>query len=84
MSGAHLQTQIANIALSAFDPAGWLGAFTAIGGGYALMSGRKLAFLVDQCDAEDLTSVMAQIVGQPERQEAIKAAIERRGLGQVA
>ncbi len=66
-----------------FDPATWLGAFTAIGGGYALMSGRRLAFLVDECDAEDLTGVMAQIVGQPERQEAIKSAIERRSLGQV-
>lgn len=66
-----------------FDPGGWLGAFTAIGGGYALMSDRKLAFLVDECDAEDLTGVMAQIVGQPERQEAIKSAIERRSLGQV-
>lgn len=66
-----------------FDPATWLRAFTAIGGGYALMSGRRLAFLVDECDAEDLTGVMAQIVGQPERQEAIKSAIERRSLGQV-
>lgn len=66
-----------------FDPGVWLGAFTAIGGGYALMSGRKLAFLVDECDAEDLTGIMAQIVGQPERQEAIKSAIERRSLGQV-
>lgn len=67
-----------------FDPGVWLGAFTAIGGGYALMSGRKLAFLVDECDAEDLTGIMAQIVGQPERQEAIKSAIERRSLGQVS
>lgn len=67
-----------------FDPAVWLRAFTAIGGGYALMSGRKLAFVVDECDADDLTGVMSQIVGQPERQEAIKSAIERRSLGQVA
>lgn len=67
-----------------FDPGRWLEAFTGIGGGYALMSGRRLAFLVDECDAEDLTGIMAQIVGQPERQEAIKSAIERRSLGQVA
>lgn len=64
-----------------FDPAIWLRTLTAIGGGYALMAGRRLAFLVDACDGETLTSVMAQIVGQPERQEAIKATIERRQLG---
>lgn len=67
-----------------FDPGVWLGAFTAIGGGYALMSGRKLAFLVDECDAENLTGIMAQIVGQPERQEAIKGVIEQRSFGDVA
>lgn len=42
-----------------------------------------LAFLVDDCDGDDLTSVMAQIVGKPERQDAIKAAIERRQNGEV-
>lgn len=66
-----------------FDPAVWLSAFTAIGGGYALMVDRRLAFLVDECDGEDLTGIMAQIVGQPERQEAIKVAIERRSVGNV-
>lgn len=66
-----------------FDPAVWLGAFTAIGGGYALMSGRKLAFLVDECEAGDLTGVMSQLVGHPERQEAIKSAIERRQVGEA-
>ncbi|MGJ3629837.1 hypothetical protein AB5I41_28940 [Sphingomonas sp. MMS24-JH45] len=40
--------------------------------------------MVDDCDGEALTSVMAQIVGQPERQEAIKTAIERRSFGEVA
>ncbi|MEH3099810.1 hypothetical protein [Sphingomonas adhaesiva] len=67
-----------------FEPRLWLSALTAIGGGYALMSGRRLAFLVDDCDGEALTNVMAQIVGQPERQEAIKSAIERRNFGEVA
>ncbi len=67
-----------------FDPALWLRALTSIGGGYALMSGRKLAFVVDDCDGEALTSVMAQIIGQPERQEAIKAAIEQRQFGEAA
>lgn len=67
-----------------FDPVGWLRTLTTIGGGYALVSGRKLAFLVDDCDGEALTSVMSQIVGQPERQEALKAAIERRQMGEAA
>lgn len=65
-----------------FDPHVWLQTLTSIGGGYALMANRRLAFLVDACEGEDLTSVMAQIVGQPERQEAIKAAIERRQTGE--
>lgn len=69
---------------SDFNPGLWLSALTSIGGGYALMSGRKLAFVVDECDGEALTSVMAQIIGQPERQEAIKAAIERRQFGEAA
>ena len=67
-----------------FDPVAWLRTLTTIGGGYALVSGRKLAFLVDDCDGEALTSVMSQIVGQPERQEALKAAIERRQMGEAA
>lgn len=70
--------------VDAFDPVTWLQALTTIGGGYALVSGRKLAFLVDDCDGEALTSVMAQIVGQPDRQEAIKIAIERRQMGEAA
>lgn len=70
--------------VDAFDAAAWLRALTTIGGGYALVSGRKLAFLVDDCDGEALTSVMSQIVGQPERQEAIKTAIERRQMGEPA
>lgn len=66
-----------------FDPRLWLSALTEIGGGYALMSGRKLAFLVDECDGGDLTGVMAQLVGHPERQEQIKSAIERRQIGEA-
>lgn len=61
-----------------FDPQLWLDALTTIGGGYALVSGRRLTFLVGEVDGEDLAPVMAQIVGQPDRQEAIKTAIERR------
>lgn len=70
--------------VDAFDPAVWLKTLTTIGGGYGLVSGRQLAFLVDDCDGGALTSVMSQIVGQPERQEAIKMAIERRQMGEAA
>lgn len=72
------------MAVQSFEPRLWLEALTAIGGGYALMADRRLAFLIDECDGEDLTGVMAQIIGQPDRQEAIKTTIERRSLGQVA
>lgn len=67
-----------------FDPAVWLTAMTRIGGGYALMSGRQLALMIDECDPEDLTTVMSPLIGRPDRQEAIKLAIEQRQLGQVA
>ncbi|HEX8445830.1 MAG TPA: hypothetical protein VF649_04375 [Sphingomonas sp.] len=69
---------------ASFNPVAWLSDLAQIGGGYALMSGRKLAFLVDDCDGEVLTSVMSQIIGRPERQEAIKTAIERRQMGEAA
>jgi hypothetical protein len=67
-----------------FEPQRWLSALTTIGGGYALMSDRKLAFLVDGCDTDALAGVMGQIIGQPERQDAIKATIERRQCGEAA
>ena len=77
---SHIEQGVASAAL-AFNPGLWLDAFTAIGGGYALTSNRKLAFLVSDCDADDLTVTMRQIVGQPERQEALKQAIEARAFG---
>ncbi len=67
-----------------FDPATWLTAMTQIGGGYALVSGRRLALMVDDCHPDDLTTVMSHLIGRPDRQEAIKAAIERKQLGAVA
>jgi hypothetical protein len=70
--------------LDAFDAATWLRAMTQIGGGYALMSGRRLALMVDECHPEDLTTIMAPLIGRPDRQDAIKAAIERKQLGAVA
>jgi hypothetical protein len=67
-----------------FDPKLWPEALTQIGGGYALMADRRLAFLVGQCDGAELTVVMSAIVGQQERQEAVKTAIERRQLGMAS
>lgn len=66
-----------------FDPRLWLAAFAQIGGAYVLMSDRKLALLIDDCEPDVLTPMMAQVVGHPERQDAIKAAIERRQIGDV-
>lgn len=67
----------------AFDPAAWLSALVAIGGGYALASGRKLWLVVQDCPADELTTVMSQIVGHPDRVEALRWAIERRQAGEV-
>lgn len=66
-----------------FDPAAWLHALVQIGGGYALASDRKLWFVVDQCPADDLTAVMAQIVGHPDRLAGVRTVIERRAIGEV-
>lgn len=68
----------------AFDPGAWLDALAQIGGGYALASGRKLWLVVQDCPVDQLTPVMAQIIGQPERREAIKTVIEQRQMGEGA
>lgn len=81
-----MATQLAQGGASAsptFDPASWLHALVSIGGGYALASNRKLWLVVQECPAEDLTPVMAQIVGHPERVEAVRETIERRQNGEV-
>jgi hypothetical protein len=66
-----------------FDPKAWLAALTSIGGGYALMSDRRLTFLVDECDGEDLAVVMSHLIGRPDRQDALKCAIEQRQNGEA-
>ncbi|KQM62698.1 hypothetical protein ASE75_13805 [Sphingomonas sp. Leaf17] len=66
-----------------FSPAGWLHSLVQIGGGYALAADRKLWLVVKDCPGDELTSVMAQIVGRPDRQEAIRMMIERRQNGEV-
>ena len=66
-----------------FDPAAWLSALVAIGGGYALAAGRKLYLVVDDCDTYDLAPIVGQIIARPERVEAVRTAIERRQCGEV-
>jgi hypothetical protein len=66
-----------------FDPAAWLSALVAIGGGYALAAGRKLYLVVDDCDTYDLAPIVGQIIAQPARVEAVRTAIERRRCGEA-
>ena len=67
-----------------FDPTLWLGAFSEIGGAYALTADRRLCLIVADCPADALAPFIRQIVGRPERQEGIKRAIEARQLGEAA
>jgi hypothetical protein len=68
---------------SNFDPAAWLHALVAIGGGYALASGHKLWLVVQDCPADQLTPVMAQLIGHPDRVDAVRWTIERRQNGEL-
>lgn len=70
-------------ATGGFDPGLWLDTLTLIGGGYALAADRRLTLLVGDVAGDELAPVIAQIVGQSERQEAVKVAIERRREGEV-
>ena len=67
-----------------FDPAAWLSALVAIGGGYALAAGRKLYLVVADCDTYDLAPIVGQIIARPDRVEAVRTAIERRQCGETA
>lgn len=64
-----------------FDPVLWLSALASIGGGYALTADRRLCLIVADCQQEDLAPLMAQLAGQPDRLEAVCAAIELRREG---
>jgi len=68
---------------STFSPATWLHSLVSIGGGYALASDKRLWLVVADCPADELTNVMAQVVGYPDRQEAVRTAIERRQNGEL-
>lgn len=68
---------------TSFSPTAWLANLVQIGGGYALASGRKLWLVVEHCPADELTTVMSQIVGHPDRVEAVRVTIERRQAGEA-
>lgn len=76
-------TQTASPASPTFSPARWLHSLVQIGGGYALASDKRLWLVVADCPADELTDVMAQIVGHPERQDAVRLTIERRQNGEL-
>jgi hypothetical protein len=66
-----------------FNPARWLHSLVQIGGGYALASDKRLWLVVADCPADELTDVMAQVVGYPDRQDAVRLTIERRQNGEL-
>ena len=68
---------------SAFSPTDWLDTFAALGGTYALMSDRRLALIVGRAMLDDLSAHMQQVASWPERQDALRDAIERRQAGDV-
>ena len=76
-------TQTAGPASSTFNPARWLHSLVQIGGGYALASDKRLWLVVADCPADELTDVMAQVVGYPDRQDAVRLTIERRQNGEL-
>ncbi len=80
-----MATQLQNRTTSGntFDPAAWLHDLVSIGGGYALASDKRLWLVVADCPADELTTVMAQVVGHPDRQAAVRTTIERRQNGEL-
>jgi hypothetical protein len=61
-----------------FDPRDWLARYEQAGGGYALTSGDKLVFITSTIDGLSLALAFRQIVGHPDRLDAIKAAVADR------
>lgn len=70
--------------MSGFDPDSWLRGFTEIGGGYALTTDGRLSLFVGDCDGEQLAQVMALVVGNADRQLAVKRTIQQRQCGEVS
>lgn len=58
-----------------FDPREWLARYEQAGGGYALTSADKLVFITGGVDGLSLALAFRQIVGQPDRLAALKAAV---------
>lgn len=75
--------QTAGPTSTTFSPARWLHSLVQIGGGYALASDKRLWLVVSECPADELTDVMAQVVGYPDRQDAVRLTIERRQNGEL-
>lgn len=65
-----------------FDARAWLAAFTDIGGGYAVISGRQVAFIVDSRDTRG-AGVIAQVTGRPGRLDEVRSFIELRQNGEA-
>jgi hypothetical protein len=78
----HL-AQSAGPASTTFNPARWLHSLVQLVGGYALASDKRLWLVVADCPADELTDVMAQVVGYPDRQDAVRLTIERRQNGEL-
>jgi len=75
--------QTAGPTTTTFNPARWLHSLVQIGGGYALASDKRLWLVVADCPADELTDIMAQVVGYPDRQDAVRLTIERRQNGDL-
>ena len=56
--------------------------FTDIGGGYAVISGRQVAFIVDRKDNR-AANVIAQVLGRPGRLDEVRSFIELRQNGEA-
>jgi len=67
-----------------FDADAWLRGFAEIGGGYALTTDGRLNLFVGDCEGKQLEEAMAQVVGHPDRQHALKTAIQQRQCGEVS
>jgi len=65
--------------MTPFDPAAWLDAFTAVGGSYALTAEGRL-WLGEIGAPSAPWGNICQIVGHPERIEAIKVPVWERCL----
>lgn len=76
-----MATQLSNDT-AIFDPAAWLVSFTAIGGGYALIAGRQVAFIIDPANTE-AASVVSEAASFSGRLDAVRDMIERRQNGEA-